>query len=216
MPTHWLAQVRLQRVNLNPEDIIVNTFHFDSGASTDSELVQANNIVSRLQTFYTALATVMSGLLAGTGHEVRVYRQEDPKPRVPLVTTTLNLSPTGNSYPAEICACLSFAGNPVSGEKAGRLRGRVYIGPLDISIAGDSAGDNRIPLSLRSTLTNAAKVLADSAGPLWSVYSEANQLEPGGDEGWTEIVRMWVDDAWDIQRRRGARASTRTQTLKGP
>lgn len=122
-----------------------------------------------------------------------------------------------SELPHEVAACLSMHAD-VNGvlEEVGvtrpraRRRGRVYIGPLN-SIALDNAagGDMRIAFNLRTDLIAAgsdliADVSGDATNPSYlAVWSRADAVS-------RPVTGIWVDNAVDIQRRRGVKATTRS------
>jgi len=76
----------------------------------------------------------------------------------------------------------------------------VYLGPFNATI-GPATNDERPTVSPNfvTTVLNAATVLATgllSHDATWSVYSPRNNAA-------VPIARIWVDEAFDTQRRRG-------------
>jgi hypothetical protein len=101
-----------------------------------------------------------------------------------------------------------------SGEVKATRRGRLYIGPLSggVSNSTGSVADARPSPTQRSTLLQAAVAVATGAAttPRLAVFSPTLKARGGtDDEAWNDVVQVWVDDAFDIQRRRGARPTTR-------
>jgi hypothetical protein len=216
---HILAQVRFARTSNVPEDIVVNTFHFRT--TTAPVAADYTAIATKLESFYkdippastSSLNGFASGLVATSGHEIRQYNMALPKPRAPSSSTTFTLpAQAGGNVPAELAICLSFRGPLLSGTNAARRRGRVYIGPLGLSAIGSAqGGDVRPSGTLMSVLANAGKALMDSttAGD-WSVFSEKDAVGSiSPDAGLVTVTDLWVDNAFDIQRRRGAAPTTR-------
>lgn len=212
-----LAQVRFARVGGLPQDIVINTFHFETqGAEvTDTE---ADTIITKLIAFYvnspgagqTAPQGYMSNAIALSGHEVRVYDLGDVEPRVPVRSETFSLTLVQtNACPSEVALCISYSGDIVSGVPAARRRGRIFFGPLSTGTLQTVAGGEVRPTALvQSHLANAAFNLATAAGPVWVVRSEVGTLMN------TPIRNIWVDNAFDTQRRRGADPTSRvTRTL---
>lgn len=222
---HLLLQHTIQAATGIPEDVVVNTFHFETvAAPTDFDI---DNAMLRVQDFWntiypgnptgTAVCSLVSLFMATPGRTIRAYDMAQPMPRVPvgeIVYAGLNVGAA--PAPRESAIVLSYRGAPAAGVIPARNRGRIYIGPAAQGDAGDpdrfvavSGGDLRPTLVAREVLGRAAAALAaPPANPLvsteqWSVFSRVdNALRP--------IVGGFVDDALDTQRRRGARATTRT------
>jgi hypothetical protein len=139
-------------------------------------------------------------------HTFEWYRESDTKPRAPIRITTWNLtaSPTGNPLPSEVCLCMSFQATQVSGVPQARRRGRIFIGPLDVT---SLETDGRPPSTARLAINNAGGALLDASQASttwkWAVYSRV--LGTGSD-----VANGWVDNAFDIQRRRGIQPNLRS------
>jgi hypothetical protein len=210
---HVFAQVEIQRITLKPEDKIVNGFHFTVSAVNTANL---DLIRDRLRTFYNVaipggtntIKNLLAGqLLAATGHVVKMYDMQQVTPRVPVRIDDLQLVPNGNtSYPAEVALCLSYRGSLLAGTNPRRRRGRIYLGPLSNSgIAAISSGDSRPLAAVMTYVADAGKRLMDANSATnveWVVFSKAGQER-------TSVQHVWVDDAFDTQRRRGADPTTR-------
>lgn len=216
MPNWFRAQVSLRHDSGLPEDASVNTFHFNDPTA----LLDPQDIVTLLDDFYSAVHGgvqpfdgFLAACLTGTA-DVNIYRLQDPSPRVPVITDTFTFAPDNQvPLPSEVAVCLSFQGVPLAGVNQARRRGRIYIGPLSVlSLEGVNAGDTTGPSPARVAPTLITRIMAaadqlgsdsTAAGFEWSVYSPtANTM--------TEIDNGWVDNAFDIQRRRGETATSRT------
>lgn len=217
-----------------PRDNAVNTFHFDADADEATILgicnevrdfysvdVDAGGGASRsvgsfLSTFYTNL-------------RIKAYDVTGPAPHPPLADLPAAFAVARNAninLPQEVALCLSFEGQPTGGLIQARRRGRIYIGPLNDSARVGGANAAARPSTLiRTTFLNAAAALAtgiDAFGE-WVVYSRpfagrAADAERRADGTFlpalaarpgtaVDIDRVWVDDAFDTQRRRGERAT---------
>lgn len=199
----YLAQVTIPDTSGLARDARVNTWHVQA----DTEPLSADfaGQCTAFRNFYQAMSGSWSNRVATTGNSVKFYDLSDPKPRVPvyegnLGTLTVSASDTG---PLELCLCISFQGTPVSGVPQARKRGRIYLGPL----SKGTIGYDRPQSALRSAMASAASTLLAAsldtgAGALgvWSGVANAFTPYTGG----------WIDDEWDIQRRRGQRPTTRT------
>lgn len=158
---------------------------------------------------------------SGSVHECHFYA-------VPAVRGPLG-SPVGSSIfslsvlatdglPEELSACVSFRGDYTglvefgpgrSTRPRARVRNRIYLGPLATAAKDQDSTTKRTRLSatFRNDCTAAMaqymKTQMAAAGWTWKVFSPSN---------WQDYapVSMWVDDAWDVQRRRGPKAISRT------
>lgn len=172
--------------------------------------------------FYNAVATSMGqtdsiGSYIGqhvargaTQSSVTAWNLFDSEPRTPVYYEEyqLNASGPGDNLPLEVAACASFEGLPVSGVNQARRRGRVFIGPLKASAAilpGTAAP--RLNPDFADDLCAAMKGLqawTTTEGGVWLVESRVDPTQV------TPVVRGWVDNDFDTQRRRSPRASART------
>lgn len=165
--------------------------------------------------------TVVAYQLAATGSVVPVTPLGGP---VTSSSITLGAATAGSDLPRECAAVLSFAGlhsgiaedvpGGVPGPKgdthpAARHRGRVYLGPLNISALGAGTNGPGIAAGMRNSMVAAGHTLGNSVTLLpgltssWCVWSRVNHaLYP--------IINGWADDAFDTQRRRGIKATNRT------
>lgn len=213
-----LVQMRLARVGGLPEDVVINTFHFSTPNLGSVTAAEASAVAAKVYDFYDKTwspATVpvrsfLSASVATTGHETRVYDMEQPTPRAPILSVARSLAVGATSMPSEVALCLSYRGALESGTLPARRRGRIYIGPLtQAAVLTGVAGDARPESSLITAMLNAAKssLMEDVSLGDWCV---ASQPTPGGDVTLVPIVHAWVDNAFDTQRRRGGKPTTRT------
>lgn len=197
------AQVVIPATSNVSEDACVNTFHFFADDTSEGTV---GSIQTALVAFYEALDAYKSNLMQWTTARVKWYDLEDPEPRVPFENEVLGLSATGGSgsLPRELAVCVSFAADYVSGSSAARRRGRIYFGPLASAAAGS---DGRIVGALVTAAVTAASGLYTTSALAsewsWGVYSPtAGALY--------QVTNGWVDNEFDIQRRRGTRPTVRT------
>lgn len=154
----------------------------------------------------------------------------------PESTLTFSLTPTGDSMPGEVAIAASFRNNTgatVGGgtfaAPAARRRGRIYYGPIGRSFstttatAGDVRPTANVIAGLGENLTFFRNSL-DVGGHEWVIYSRPYEgrgeiTRPGraplppipARPGQAFLVeQVWVDDAFDTQRRRGAGRTTRS------
>lgn len=221
------AQVRLENVNHVPEDAFVNTFHFKiNDADPAAQCVAIGN---DLASFYaTDTEQVSNAQPAGERsimnylgpqidssnlHTLKVYDLSDAKPRTPIYERVFNFNQLGPGYiPNEVAICLSYRVTPASGVNRARTRGRVFLGPVSTRAVSGTGSDARVATNARNVIAKAAAALALSPPEYqWCVYSPTTDaLGPTLYDSAFEIDEGYVDDAFDIQRRRGVRSSART------
>lgn len=190
------AQVSIPRSNTNSEDIVTNTWHFTTtGVSEGFD----NDILTALAALYEGLDTYKSNAYLWSGTRVKMFNLEDSEPRVPIVDESLGLSsaPSGTPLPSEVAVCLSFNGEYVSGASQARRRGRIYFGPLNSGAMGTTGYLAASLLTAAQTACTAFLLASTTASDwAWVVYSPSSaQAFP--------VVEGFIDDAPDIQRRRG-------------
>jgi len=151
------------------------------------------------------LATIIddfSGTAVGRTREVTVklYEIGQPKPNRPKATAVKNtgLSAEAES-PRELSCCLSFYG----GRNAPRERGRLYI--PQCMFQGSSAIGVRPSPTQRTKVGTLAPAFAGLGGANvdWIVWSPTNNSA-------TQVSHWFVDDEWDVIRKRGLKTSART------
>lgn len=199
---HYKVQVTLAMDSGIPEDASVNTWHCDALSLPNGY----EDFVDDLEIFYQTVDVLLSTKVDAANIEAVVYRMSDPTPRAPVYRKTFTGITTGTeAWPPEMAICLSFQGDQISGTPQARRRGRVYIGPC--STLATSTTDPRISTGSVSALVNGANALLAasdlSATYAWCVYSPS-------DDALVEVTNGWVDNAPDVQRRRGLVATTRS------
>lgn len=148
------------------------------------------------------LATALKGWeLSPTNHEltVKVYNLNDASPRRPKATAVRNANQSVNaSYMREIALCLSYSGGDGSPSK----RGRLFIPHVKLSNAAPGVRPSQTErdkvAALVPLLTNLGGANVD-----WVVHSPTRDTD-------TPVSKWYVDDEWDVQRRRGDRPTART------
>ncbi len=200
MPNYAL-QMAINASNGNPADVVTNNWSCQATSVTDAE-----DFKTAVVAFYNSIVTFYPSLINQNGHGWKLYDRSDPQPRYPVAEGTWNFSTgiSGNPAPAEVCVCLSFQGDRVSGVPQARHRGRCYIGPIDASLV-DSSG--QFSSANRTTLANAGAALLAASNSAanweWAVWSTVNQdIVP--------VTSGWVDNEFDTQRRRGRVSTART------
>jgi hypothetical protein len=193
-----------------PEDQFVNTWHFQAPGDKETNTNKIGNV---LTAFYNAPqpngVTVASFLSSSVDRgankaQVKVYDMADEQPREPsTIEFQVDGTSSGDGFPNEVAVCLSF----YAGRNIARRRGRVFIGPLKLSAGGMTTKDMIVQSGLRNTLATAASTLQaasdDASYLLWCVRSTVTGQYHG-------VTAGWIDSAFDIQRRRGTKATERT------
>lgn len=183
----------------NELDKSVNTLH----CIADNEAELESGFVVAMTTFYGAVDGHFSSFVDPAASRYTAYDLADPEPRAPVLDETFNLGTTGtNTAPAELAWVVSFEAPQQSGQAQARRRGRFYLGPLSASVMDATTG--RFAAAMHDTLGVAVQNLLDASQAAttwaWAVYSRANGSA-------IEVTHAWVDNAYDVQRRRGLSAT---------
>jgi hypothetical protein len=211
------AMVTIPRITAIPEDAVQNVWHFDSDDDAQSLDQDADWVMELVEPFYVGIQSFMASYL-GAEITVTMYNMRDVQPRVPFAVRTFAFDPgEPPDFPAEVSQCLSMAATVASGENAARKRGRLYLGPLRAATGVLVNGDVRPGGGFNDTVETAATPLlagashaAIGAGSTrWSIYSPTTDAASSIDDAFHDVTRFWLDNAFDTQRRRGARATSR-------
>lgn len=197
MATTYKFQISLPVTDLAARNRIVNTIHLqhvtsaDEGGLTD----MCSDIAQLYQARYDRMTTEI---------DVRAY-DVDAVPNYPRAQVVVN---PGQAWPInvprEIAICLSYAGEQ-RGNKS--ERGRIYLVHGLMGSGGIGLGARPTQAQLDWALewyTLSNESLPDLGGIDWKfgVWSRRYQK-------FTQTEQAWVNDDWDVQRRRGLRESTR-------
>jgi len=179
----YLFQARLQGQTNIPSDVYENVLFFDVNAP-DTVQGRCENI----RDLY-----VGSNLFGGiNGVEVRAYNLGGGQP---IASSKAAKPVLGVGWPREVACCLSYAAVDDPDQSIARRRGRIYLGPI-----GNAHGAaDRPDALLRTTVLDFGSSLANigfGANTTWMLFSRTDQVA-------AKIESIWVDDAWDTQRRRG-------------
>jgi len=224
-----LAEVVLANTSGLPADASINTFAFSTEHSTFAAAVA--DLDDPLIDFYNGssgqtgtVASYLAGCLVRTSNAAQIKWYDiagslDGSPHgSPLATTTWTLGAIAgstNQFPGECAIACSFkASYATDPEEDGAMRprardrGRIFLGPVNDSV--DTGGTSPILVSttVRTDITVAAArlrtaVLAISTPSYWAVWSRA-------DAELKAVVGGWVDNAFDVQRKRGPKTTART------
>jgi hypothetical protein len=203
------AQVRLPYFTGLPEDIVTNTWHFETGELGPSA-GELDECVARLEAAYDLVDQLMAATLSRVADacEIRIYNLADPEPREPVRTSTFTLDTPESitNLPLECAIVLSYHAEFVSGVPNARRRGRAYIGPfaLPALTVGNASVFPFTQTIAQTAVRDMATALDTEIGwPLqWVQYSPTTGLA-------NPVVAGWVDNEFDTQRRRQARATGR-------
>lgn len=173
--------------------------------------------VFRIQTFVLGtsdpqklcddLAAALNTWCVGGAGEltVKAYDCEKPKPNPPAGSKTINTGTFKTSPgPRELACCLSFYAD----QNIPRRRGRVYVPWPWIWESGSTPLRPSAPI--RARVTSLASVFKNLGGANvdWGLWSERT-----GE--FHTATHQYVDDEWDVQRRRGLRSTTRDLSTTG-
>lgn len=182
-----------------PRDQVVNTLHFKHSIPVLPDGTGWDDLANDLLNLYKAKGGEYRGITSWT---VKLYNLADPKPRYPkTIKTGAVTTPNTLASPREVAICLSFRGD----KNVPRQRGRIFVGPAQCNTARPAAGDITKILSHADGFANLGGIDVD-----WCVYSRTEDGAGNGSAGMHPVQYAWVDDEWDIQRRRGQKATSRT------
>lgn len=237
MPGFVKATVLFPRISALPEDTVANSFYFSNDASDILTSAGADELRDRLVSFYNdftgpAIASISSYLSealsrAASAARVDFYATDELDPPtlwgspVQVRSWTLDAATPGDSLPAEVAACLSYNGDltdvpetatnpsppPAQIRPAARLRGRLFIGPLNSESSAEdgTTKESALASDFIAAMTGAATTLlaANTVDYIWVGCSKTGDF-------FYEVDSGYVDNAFDTQRRRGNDATART------
>lgn len=186
-------------------DAYVNTWHFSTVGATTSE-AGAAAASTMLENFYHLIDGRFPDDLVDTDALVKAYDLSDLEPRAPVFEDTIALSLGLTSpMPPEVACCLSFRGTFASGVPKARRKGRVYIGPLVTTVNVAPGRPSQTFLDELDTAATALLAASDaSTEATWVVWSPTAGVA-------VPVTGGWIDDEWDIQRRRSLGVTSRTE-----
>lgn len=214
---HLRIQHSLQGSSNLPEDRFINVFHVRSEAVMTT--AHLDDVCDFIAGFYSDVPSGQSDTVAhymnsgadASGRSVKIYDMADAIPRSPIRTSApvvTAFNSTTDNLPEELAVCLSYKAAGGSGHPAARTRGRIYVGPLTLNAM--TSGSNLVQASpnnaFRDLLLAAGSQLQsdlNGIGYQWCVWSPTDAILH-------TIVQVSVDNAWDVQRRRGHAPSLRS------
>lgn len=195
------AQVILHTADAVPENYVTNSLCF----LADDPIAAPTALTPLIKTFYDLFRGYLSPVITQNGHEIKWTALPGVAPNYPYETTTWDFATplSGTALPDEVASVLSFQGTKEAGFPQARRRGRIYIGPL----ATVAANANRPATLFQTALGTAASGLKDDSNDLgvdapWAIWSQVDGAAVIVDNG-------WIDNAFDTQRRRGVRTTSR-------
>ncbi len=207
MIRHLCAQIVIPRDTNLPEDSAVNSWSFvwdDTVFPSITPTLVGIKIKQRLGLFYQAIDEDLSSK-NNNPVVIKVYDRADAIPRVPLFNDFLEPLVFGpNGLPSEAAVVLSFSAAVAAGENRANRRGRLYMGPMSAQTMETGLGDIYVFSDVRQRLVNAALALRNASDDSlkWEVWSPTLQ------QGF-EVIRGYVDNAFDTIRSRGPKATGR-------
>lgn len=181
-------------------DKVVNTWHV-TGPTTEQDQI---NLVTAWKNFLLAIDEMFPETVAAGGHNVKIYNLADAEPRAAIRDEPVSglTIPAVDGLPSEMAICISYQGNRQSGVDQARRRGRMYIGPLRVSTCDTGyVADSYVTL-----LINAFTDFVDELGTYGFTFVVYSRM----DEAFVEVTNGWIDNAFDVQRRRGVDPTART------
>lgn len=203
-----LAQWTWPGISGRPDDVYTNSWHFKASGFPVTDY---DNVRDMLLDFYTGqydaqAAPVYSHFTSAysTGFwSLNLYDLTQSIPRVPVYTDSGYVQlPDGEGLPAQDSVVLSFQAQRYAGLPQNRRRNRVYIGPFNLSATEDGLVTGQVCENMLFAAKGLINASHASTNWGWAVYS------PFLDE-WYPPTDGWVDNGWDIQRRRKKIATQR-------
>jgi len=230
------AVVKMHKLSGIPRDDVVNDwyFHWDNGAA-DPATADYDVVKNALAAFYSTVGTGMvhavgeyisEAINRGIGPDVEIYTIPPTRGPLgaPVYTSSFALAAagTGTPLPSEMAICLSYRSDYSTDVEFGAggtrprssHRGRVYIGPLEgtlISLEDGTTHEVTVGSTPQTDIAMSARLAFSAASPgtifpsthwTWGQFSRTHWLRQ-------LVTTCWVDNEFDVQRRRGLRPTTR-------
>lgn len=204
------AQVTIKSSTDQVEDHAVNTFHFQN----NTVLGDVDNIADMLVDFYNVapggqangIAQFMSPGLTAQFSEIKLYNLDDAKPRAPIYTREFELLTTGtaSAIPQQCAIVATYETAPVSGQNQRRYRNRIYL-PFwkNTTVSAQGMVSSTVRDVIAAAMAEMKQASDASISNTWMVFSPTRATAGGTPEdGLAPVDQGWVDDSFDIQRRR--------------
>lgn len=200
MPTHIRAQVACAVGTTLPRDTMQVTPCFRHQAILPTESPDWQNLADDLLEIFTGWAVGA----ATRQWVVKLYQIGLPKPNRPkaIAMANVGLSAEAGSF-REMAVCLSFT----AGNNLPQNRGRLYLPRIWLN--SGAPGVRPLPAEL-DRVELLPPLLAGLGGVDvdWGVWSPTQAA-------FSRAERWWVDDEYDVQRKRGLRPTTRREGTTG-
>ena len=142
---------------------------------------------------------IAHGTVGGNPFRVKIYDAKKAPPSYPLAIAEQQGTTPSSSHPRELALCLSYYAQ----YNRPTFRGRIYLSThhLGTVTAGlrPTQADRDAALSWKQVFGAGLP-----PGTFWCVYSKRTTAD-------SQVTNVWVDDEWDIQRRRGLRGTARSE-----
>lgn len=216
-----------------PKDQVTNRLHFQTTEGSHdaaTALALIGHVAAGYETATAPGTAKPSQYLSGELSRVtlpigKAYNPAGGSPIAQATWAGFSAPGVAGALPGEVACCLSMNGDltnvpeeavddadPDSAPErpASRVRGRIFFGPLT-SQALSAAVPERPNSVLKNILLGLGTFLANPTNPtLTSVGTELVVRSDAGLSGFvTPVVRVSVDDAFDTQRRRGVRPTSK-------
>jgi hypothetical protein len=181
------VQVCQRHVSGLPEDVSINTLHFENGFPATS-----SGLADGIHGAYQLLKPILSADYPNM--TIKIY-EPGVNPTGPTFQKDYAFPGGGSPGPSEVAVCLSYASVDNPDQSLPRRRGRIFIGPL----AASAIGERRPGVTIRDYVLDFGLNLASvgfASNTTWHMFSKI-------DNAYAKIESVWCDDAWDTQRRRG-------------
>ena len=175
------------------------SFPMDTALPRDEMQITPHYGGDNAQALANALkANLIANTQVGTKpFKIKVYDALKAPPSFPLATAEQTGTPPITSAPRELALCLSY----YSTYNRPTYRGRLYIPHALIGLATGSRPSSQQRDNCGIWATTLGKNLP--ATHAWVIYSRKRGTMDG-------VSNWWVDDEWDVVRKRGLRSTTRT------
>jgi hypothetical protein len=158
-------------------------------------------------------ADSLSGYLSGYLANVIQFRWvdwEDTTNTSHELPSTTIAARTVNNMPEEVATCVTFTCDPYGGHRRQSFYNRVYLGPLATSInGGGGTTPSRPTEAFRLDVVDAYSRLRAELDDIGLDAARHAVYSPKHDSSGV-VTGGWIDNAWDIQRRRGIDPTVKT------
>jgi hypothetical protein len=198
MPTHLMLRCSWQFENTDPKNqaVITPCFRRQLDITDPTSGTDAKQLCDDLLAAISSWSVVTSDALT-----VTAYNLQGAKPNYPMAQSKGSAVPNTLTSNPQQALCLSFYGT----DNVPRKRGRLY---LPAWLMTTSFSETGAPIASATIRTKAAALVPIFAGlgganVDWIVWSRAGSFA-------SKVTNYFVDEAWDVQRRRKLKSANRT------